>query len=177
MTSVLKFSAIVFLLCLSACSVFRGPPGPKIYDNATVVVVSDKLISRPPITESELLKNIRLRYADFTEAALQSEGDLKVVSKCGPRTLKITQDLETITFGRAVEVSSTGFFQRDAKSKSNDDVFLSINTIVEDCETGERLGSRVYNAKGPDLVPAMREVTNDSVSVAYKFQQQRRNPK
>lgn len=168
----------IYLLCIltaviSGCSIFLGPK-PKLYDNAFVVINSDNTLILQQSSDKEfkglqqsgdkeMMRIIRTRLNEFTEDELASRGDLKVVPACGPRTLKIIQDIESVS------VSSLAEFGRKSFTKS-DDIHVSISTAVEDCESGKKLVKFSYQNKGQDIIKVVKALASWNVSYAYGYQ-------
>lgn len=176
----------IYLLCMllltviSGCSTFRGPPGPKLYDHAFIVVNSDNTLLQQQSSDKELkelqqsggkdmLRIVRTRLNEFTEDELASQGDLKVVSVCGPRTLKITQDIVSISASSLTDIK-VGFMGGSATGKKSDDVFVSISTTIEDCESGIKLVKYSYHNNGRELIAVVKDIASDNVSKAYDYQ-------
>jgi hypothetical protein len=170
----------IYLLCLllltviSGCSIFRGPPGPKLYDNVLIVINSDNTLLQQQSSDKEfkelqqsgdkdMMRIVRTRLNEFSEDELASHGDLKVVPACGPRTLKIIQDIESISVSSLVEAGRKSFTK-------SDDIHVSISTSIEDCESGKKLGKFSHQYNGQDLVAVVKYIASWDVSDAYEYQ-------
>jgi hypothetical protein len=167
------FTVVLIALTLSACSIFRGPPEPKLYDNATLVITSNNVLLTPQTLDNEFMRTVRARLNGYTESELASEGDLKVVQTCGPRTLKIVQDIASVNIGSHTDVS-LGFFFRSATTKTSSDISVSITEVVEDCETGRKLFDSSDSRDGDDIVTILSDLAHRSVKNAYEYQRRPR---
>ena len=174
----------IYLLCMltaviSGCTFLLGPR-PKLYDNAFIVIKSDntlilqqssdkELKDLQQSSDKEMMRIVRTRLNEFTEDELASRGDLKVVPTCGPRTLKITQDIESIGASSLTDINS-GFTGRSSTEKKSDDVFLSTSTTIEDCESGKKLVKFSYQNNGRDLIQVIKYLASLNISYAYSYQ-------
>jgi hypothetical protein len=166
------FTVALVVLALSACSIFRGPPGPKLYDNATLVITSNNVLLTPQTLDNEFMRTVRARLNGYTESELASEGDLKLVQTCGPRTLKIVQDIASVNIGSHTHVSLGLFLSATAKTIS--DISVSITEVVEDCETGRKLFDSSDSKDGADIATILSDLAHRSVKEAYDYQRRPR---
>jgi hypothetical protein len=168
-TRTISVSILLLIATISGCSSFRKPPGPKLYDYAFVVIKSDATVVTTQAEENDVLRIAHLRLSEFTSDELSARGDLKAVQMCGPRTLKITEDIQSIGTESAVSVKHKLFWSRST-GEQHEDFRVSINTIVEDCVTGKRLESFTYDNHGIDLVAVLKTLASWNVSEAYRYQ-------
>lgn len=151
-------------LALSACTTTRGP---KLYDNLTLVVKTENTLIVPTSTDREFLKIVSARLQDFTETAVNAEGDLKVTGACGPRTLRIVQDLVSVSLGSQSEYT-TGFVS--AKTKTQQDLHVSASITIQDCELGKNLWKSVETESGQNPSEILQGLAEKGVSEAYGVQ-------
>jgi hypothetical protein len=175
------FLLFILIAVLSGCAVvrntiavFKRPPGPKLYDNAFIVVKSDNplLLQKSSdkefkelkhLVDKDMLRIIHTRLNEFTEDELQSQGDLKVVTECKSRTLRITQDIASISSGSATNV-------KDGQRLLSDNILVLISTTIDDCESGKRLIKFTNEGDGRDIIAIVKNIASDSVSRAYEYQ-------
>jgi hypothetical protein len=124
------------------------------------VIKSDATVVTTQAEENDVLRMAHLRLNEFTSDELAARGDLKAVQMCGPRTLKITEDIQSIGTESAVSVKHKLFWSRST-GEQHEDFRVSINTIVEDCVTGKRLESFTYDNHGIDLVAVLKTTEVD----------------
>ena len=170
---------LVFLIInvtLLGCATISKEPGPKLYDNATFSIISDNTLLVPQTTDSkDFMRIILTRLSEFTDTEIKEQGGLNVVPLCGPRTLKITQDIASIVVSSVNEVFIGRFLSYLVKglvtSTKNDDVSISINTSVVDCESGKKLGAVSYqSARGKNPIDLLKELAALNVYYAYSYQ-------
>lgn len=169
------------IAAISGCSHFKGSPSPKLYDNAFIVITNEntlvhqssdqELKNLQQSDDKEMMRIVRARLTEFTEDELASRGDLKIVSSCQPRTLKITQDIESIIATSLAKVKLGWWFS--ASGEKSDDIQVSINTSIEDCESGKKLAKFSEDNHGQDLISVLKDIASDNVSNAYKYQHTR----
>ena len=157
------------ITAISGCAKSRGPMGPKLYDNAFVVIKSNATAVRTQTDDKDILRVTHTRLGEFTSDELVAQGDLKPVQTCGPRTLKITQDIQSLGTESAIIVKHKLFSTRTI-GEQHDDFRVSINTTIEDCETGKRFETFTYDNHGIDLVEVLKTLASWNVAEAYRFQ-------
>lgn len=156
--------AVMSVVLFAGCATRTGP---KLYDNAMLVVTTENaMLAQQQPRDSDFMRTLTLRLNEFTEAELAANGDLKSVKACGPRTMQIVQDLESLNIGNVTEVSG-GFFRRSATAVKNDDVRMSIGTKVIDCATGAQLMKFSYQNNGPDPFEVLKKLARWNVREAY----------
>jgi hypothetical protein len=98
-------------------------------------------------------------------------------ASCGELTrmrLKITQDIASIVVSNVNDIR-TGFFlsylfRGSVTSTKNDDISISINTSVVDCESGKKLGAVSYQSNGRDPIDLLKQLASWNVLYAYGYQ-------
>ncbi len=160
-------SIMAGLLLLSACATFRGPPGPKLYDNIVLVTMSENVLLVPQSIEKEFIRVMSTRQTEFSQTEVAKQGDLRVVPACGPRTMKVTQDITGVAMSDVTKLSYWIF--RPTATKT-DEVRVTINTTVEDCETGKRLGIHSESENGTDPASVLSSLASSDISIAYSYQ-------
>jgi hypothetical protein len=117
----------------------------------------------------EFMPIVPERLKEYTEAEVAVQGGLKVVPTCGPKTLKMTQDIESISVGSKADMSFN-IFRSSATASKSDDIRISINTFIIDCESGKKLVTFSYQNKGQDLIVILKELAKWNVQYLYDCQ-------
>lgn len=170
MKKVLKVATgMSFLLSIVSCSIFLGPPGPKLYDNIVLEIYSDNAILIPRTLDKEFMRTVRERLKDATEVEVESQGDLKVVSSCETRTLKVIQDIASVSMASYSETTA-GVLRSSATTKRNDDVNITIKTTVIDCESSKKLAIFSYPNSGADPAAVLQKLASWNIAYTYGYQ-------
>jgi|GEM_PF-3174053 len=156
---------IAAVIVLSGCA--TGPAGPRLYDNAVIVINSENALLLQQQIDHNFMRIVNIRMNEFAADAIAAYGDLKVVPACGPRTMKIMQDVQSLSITNLVEISP-GFWS--TKSKKKDNVRALVGTTVTDCETGVRLGKIANSEDGQDPFAVLRKLVRENISDAYDYQ-------
>lgn len=169
-----SLAAIVILaFTLSGCALNQLTK-PIIYDNATISIVTDNVLLFPQMSEKEFIKILATRLTDFTTAEIAKQGNLKVTPACGPRTLKVVQEITGITANTVTDIS-TGFFlfqlfRGSATSTKSDNISINTTTTVFDCESGKTLGIQNYQYDGPNPIESLQAIAWYNVWYTYTHQ-------
>ncbi|MFA6498235.1 MAG: hypothetical protein WCV64_02755 [Desulfurivibrionaceae bacterium] len=100
---------------------------------------TDGAITVPPDVSKEFIETIRARAITITQDELAKQGDMTPVDACGPKVMKVTQDITAISMSQNLVVSR-GFFgaiTQDTKQEVN----ISTSLKLEDCQTGKLIYS------------------------------------
>lgn len=162
-----KLTLIIFV-----ASLFAGchhALAPKLYDNVVIVVKTEKTVTNlsDKGDVKEVISLVQARLAEYTEDALFSQGDMKVIRQCQPRAMRIIQDVESISANSSWNVGKRGW---SAWANKNTDIKVSISTTIEDCETGNRIQKFTYENNGSELLDVIRTLASWNVDVAYENQ-------
>ena len=151
---------------------------PIAYDNVTVSIVTDNVLSFPQTPDKEFVKIIASHLDGATKAEITKQGSLKTISACEPRTLKAVQEITGITANTITDVS-TGFlpfqlFRGSATSTKSDAIYINTTTTVVDCENNRTLGA--YNYQGYGYSQYTTEILQEIAlyNVYYIYTHQRR---
>jgi predicted secreted protein len=175
---------MLLITIFSGCTVFRDlflQPLPKQYDNAFILIKSENALVQQQSSDKEfkglqqtndkdILRVAHARLNESTEDELASQGDLKVVTACKTRTLKITQDIENINVSSLVQVKRGFWRWSTSTGTQSDDIHVSISTTIEDCESGKKLAKFTYENNGQDLIAIIRKLASWNVTKAYEYQ-------
>jgi hypothetical protein len=147
---------------------------PINYYNATLSVVSDNVLLFPQTQDKEFIKILASRLNDVTKAEIENRGSLKVIPACGPRTLKVVQEITGITANTVTDVS-TGFFvfqlfRGSATSTKSDMIYINTTTSVIDCENGKTLGAYSYQGYGQSPIETLQSIAAYNVYYVYDHQ-------
>jgi len=164
---------VAMTILVSGCASFRGEPGPKLYDNATISIVSDNILL-PQTIDKDFTQIVIMRLNEFTKSEIERQGNLEVAPECAPRTLKITQEITSIVVSSISEVH-TGFlpfqiFRGSATATKGDDIAISTSTSVYDCESGKKLGAYDYTTNNPNPIDLLKYLAAVNVSFVYRYQ-------
>jgi hypothetical protein len=171
----------IILLCVLLAMVSCAPLArlhretlPIMYDNTTVSVVTDNVLLFPQMSDKEFMKILSSRLNDATKAEIAKQGRLKVISACGPKTLKIVQEITGITVNTVTDVS-TGFFlfqlfRGSATSTKSDNFSINTTTTVIDCESSKTLGVQNYQYDGQNPIESLQAIAWYNVWYAYTHQ-------
>jgi hypothetical protein len=168
------------IVILAGCAVLNKfkDPGPVLYDNAIISIVTDNVLLIPKMPDNDFMPILVTRLNEFTKAEIQKQGDLKVISDCRPRTLKIVQDVTGITANTVTDVS-TGFFlfqvfRGSATATKGDEIYINTITTVMDCQSGRTLGTYNCQGWGQNPTEALQSAAWYSVTYAYEHQRGQR---
>lgn len=163
---------------LSGCAAMKGPPGPKLYDNVTIAVTSENALVVPSTVDKDFMRILTARMTQFTEQEISSQGDLQIAQACGPRTLKLSQDIASVTLsGQAYTSGSMNPFRASVTTTKGDDVRIMIDMVVQDCETGKKLYTYSYSHNGLDAAQVLKDHASWNVSYMYSLQHGPRSAK
>lgn len=164
-----KLVMVASIAFISGCHKAPIAAKPKLYDNAVVVVKTDKaIVNLSGENDTKAMMNlVQTRLAEYTVDELIAQGDMKAILQCQPRTLRIIQDVESVSSASSWSVSRG--WNRGSFSK-NADVKVSISTTIEDCESGNRFQKFTYENNEPDLLSVIRTLASWNVGVAYRYQ-------
>ena len=160
-------------MMIFGCASYRGEPGPKLYDNATISIISNNILL-PQIVDKDFTQIVITRLDEFTKSEIQGQGNLELTPECGQRTLKIIQDITSIVIGSVTEVR-TGFlpfqiFRGSATATKGEDIAISTIISVYDCESGKRLGTYNYTSNSQNPIDSLKYLAAWNVSFAYRYQ-------
>lgn len=170
---ILSFVSLILISCEPIRKIQRISM-PVNYDNIIISITTENALMFTQGTDKNFLPLLSSRLKDITQTEISKQGNLIIVSTCGPRTLKFTQEITGITMTTVTDVN-TGFlpFQiiRGSATSTKSDV-ISVNTtaIISDCETGKILGSYPYQSSGQNPVDALQSLAYYNVYYAYNHQ-------
>lgn len=147
---------------------------PILYDNAAISVVTDNVLLFPQTQDRDFIKILSSRLNDATKTEIENRGSLKVISACGPRTLRVVQEITGITANTVTDVS-TGFFvfqlfRGSATSTKSDMIYINTTTSVIDCESGKTMGSYNYQGYGQSPIETLQSIAAYNVYYVYEHQ-------
>jgi hypothetical protein len=64
----------VINVTLLGCATFRGELGPKLYDNATSLIISDNTLLLPQTTDKDFMRIVLTRLSEFTDTEIKGQG-------------------------------------------------------------------------------------------------------
>lgn len=172
-----KAAAIIILFALVGCGPLQRivqKTLPIKYDNVTVSVKADNVLYFPPMQDKEFVKILTARLNDSTISEIASQGNLRVNSSCGSRTLKVIQEVTGISVNTVTDVN-TGFFlfqlfRGSATSTKSDIIYINTTTSVIDCESGKILGTYAYQNYGQNPVEILQGLASYNVWYVYSHQ-------
>jgi len=147
---------------------------PVKYDNVMISVTADNVLFFPPMQDKEFMKIVTSRLTDSTKSEVASQGNYKLVSSCGPRTIKLTQEITGLTANTVTNVR-TGFFlfqifSGSATSTKGDIIYIDTDTKVIDCESGNTLNTYKYQNYGINPLEIIQGIAFYNVWYAYSHQ-------
>ncbi len=154
---------------LSACSTI-GTYGDKAYDNAVLVVVTENALLIPTTIDKDFIKLIGDRLNKFTALEFERLGRLQLTDKCGPRTLKVTQEVSGLTISGLTQSTAGGFFKPSVTTSKNDEVRATIDLTVQDCETGKKFRTYSYTHSGKDPAQVLKDFAGWNAGYAHRHQ-------
>jgi hypothetical protein len=165
--------AAFMLTFLAGCAGFdRLMPIFILYDNITYSIVTDKILVHPPTNDNNIIPVLATRLNDFTKTEIEKQGNLKITSSCGPRTMKIVQDITGYTINSVTNVS-TGFLpffiiRGQSTATTGDNIIINTTASIIDCESGKILRTYNYSNEGPNPVDVLQDIAWYNVNYAYK---------
>ncbi len=168
----MKSKAVFVIATVSLLTVACAarPTGHKIYDKVVLVSKTDNILLSPSNISPEFIKIFSARIHDFSETELTSQGDLELVTSCGPRTLKVMQDVASLGVGSQSEASTSGFFVPKATAKASSEITVTITTTITDCETNKILKKFTYSNNGQDPAAVLQTISNWNIYEVYQRQ-------
>lgn len=92
---------------------------------------------------------------------------MRPASECGPRTMRIVQDIASINLGGQSDYRP-GFIT--GTKKTNQDIEIATLIRIEDCETGKILYRGDETERGNTPYEVIRSLVESAVSSAYEFE-------
>jgi hypothetical protein len=163
------FASLLVALALAGCA--SKPTGPKLFDSANLVVKADGAITVPPDLSKDFVETIRSRTVLIAKSELAKQGDMTQADSCGPRVMKVVQDISAISMSQNLS-ASRGLFggvTQDTKQEVN----ISTSLRLEDCQTGKLLYSYDYAVTGNNPAQILQTLVEYNIYLAYRSQYQR----
>ena len=154
----------------------KGPP-IILYDHAIVSVTADNVLSFPntQASDKDFLKSVSTRLAELTKTEIASVGKMGEVAECGPKTMKIIQEItgvkiDTVTYHQGKFFVAQIFTPGSGTSTKNDIFYIDTITKLVDCETGKTLDTYNHHDDGPNILDVLKNVALSSVYFACDHQ-------
>ena len=172
MKKIIVVCLLVALVGLIGCASLQRARLPIMYDNAVVSVITDNVLLFPQTQDKEFIKILASRLNDVTKAEIENRGSLKVTPACGPRTLKVVQEITgiTVTANTVTNVEARSFVRSSATSTKSDMIYINTTTSVIDCENGKTLGAYSYQGYGQSPIETLQGIAADNVDHVYEHQ-------
>lgn len=147
---------------------------PILYDNITYSIVTDNILLHTPANDKNIIPVLATRLNDFTKVEITNQGNLKIIPSCGPRTIKIVQEITGYTINSVTNVS-TGFvpffiFRGHATTTTGDNIIINTTASIIDCESEKILGTYNYYNEGPNPVDVLQAIAWYNVTCVYTHQ-------
>jgi hypothetical protein len=145
-----------------------------MYDNVIISVVTDNVLLFPKITDKDFIPLLATHLKNETKREIIKQGSLKIISKCEPRTLKITQEITGVTVNTVTDVN-TGFFvfqllRGSVTSTKSDMICIDSIITISDCESGKILGTYNYQSSNQNPIDILKNIAFYDVYYVYYHQ-------
>jgi hypothetical protein len=152
----------------------RGIETPIMYDNATVSIITDNVLSIQQDSDKSIMPQLASRLDGFSKAEILKQGSMKVTQSCGDRTMKVVQEITDISTNTVTDIK-TGFFltqlfRGTATSTKSDIINVNATLTVTDCQSGKILGTHSNQFSNQSLINILREIAEYNIWFAYSYQ-------
>lgn len=159
-------------VALCGCAAVNRPPPVRLYDSAVLSVRSDGVITVPTDLSKEFIETIRARAAAMSLSELSTQSDLNSVGQCGPRTMRVRQEITAIAISQNV-TASRSFISGNVSSDAKQDISITTSLRIEDCSDGRLVHSYDYTSNGTNPAQILSTLVSYNIYLADYYKHKR----